>query len=95
VNYALTPKRCAIGGDGIFPCRYIAHAARAILSAISDAHSQLGSETYGVRPGIVASVRYGKSGHVCEVLVRPAKPFYPIQSRLSAISSGSLEPLAK
>ena len=29
------------------------------------------SETYLVRPGIVATVSYGKSGHACEIVVGP------------------------
>jgi hypothetical protein len=28
-------------------------------------------ETYLVRPAIVASVSYGKSGYACEIVVRP------------------------
>jgi len=58
---------------------------------ISDPHGRPGSETYLVRPGIVASVRYGKSGHVRNILVRPAKPFYPLRSRKNAISSKQMD----
>jgi hypothetical protein len=54
---------------------------------ISDSHSQPGSETYLVRPEIVASVRYGKSARVCDILVRPARFVLPINSRNNAIDS--------
>ena len=58
---------------------------------ISDAHSQPGSESYQVRPGIAASVRYGRSGHVCNILVRPTRLYYPIQSRKNAIGSKQMD----
>jgi hypothetical protein len=38
------------------------------------------SETYLVRPGIVASARYGGSGHVCEIVLSPRKPSSLIKS---------------
>jgi hypothetical protein len=31
------------------------------------------SETYLVRPGVVASASYGPSGHVCEIVVSPQR----------------------
>jgi hypothetical protein len=52
-----------------------------------DPHDQPGTETYRVRPGIVASVQYGESGHVCHILVRPARPFRPINSRKNTIGT--------
>jgi hypothetical protein len=52
-----------------------------------DKYDQPGTETFRVRPGIVASARYGESGHVCDILVRPAQPFSPIQSRKNKIGS--------
>jgi len=54
---------------------------------ISDPRGQPGSEAYLVSPGIVASARFGKSEHVCYVLVRPAEPTYPLNSRRNSISS--------
>jgi hypothetical protein len=53
----------------------------------ADKYDQPGTETFRVRPGIVASVQYGKSGHVCHILVRPARPFSPIQSRKNTIGT--------
>jgi hypothetical protein len=38
------------------------------------------SETYQVRPGIVASARYGDSGRVCEILLHTPEPSSLIKS---------------
>jgi hypothetical protein len=54
---------------------------------IPDAYAQPGAETYLVRPGIAVSVRYGNSGRVCNLLVRPEPAIYPIDSRKNAISA--------
>ena len=48
------------------------------------------SETYQLRPGIVASARYGSSGHVCEVVVSPRKPSSLIKTGNYTIESKEL-----
>jgi hypothetical protein len=48
------------------------------------------SETYLVRPGIVASARYGGSGHVCEIVLSPRKPSSLIKSGNYTIESKEL-----
>jgi hypothetical protein len=48
------------------------------------------SETYLVRPEIVASARYGRSGHVCEIVLSPRKPPSLIKSGHYTIDSKQL-----
>jgi len=57
---------------------------------IPDDHALAGTETFVVRPLIVASVLYGKSGHVCDILIRPERPVYPLQSRKNVIGSDQI-----
>jgi len=44
-------------------------------------------ESYAVKPGIVASARYGNSGHVCEIVISPRKPSTLIKSGKKTIDS--------
>jgi hypothetical protein len=44
-------------------------------------------ETYRVRPGIVATVSYGKSGHACEIVVTPNQSGGMIKTRGVTIDS--------
>jgi len=48
------------------------------------------SETYLVRPAIVASVSYGKSGHACEIVISPNQLGGVIKSRNTTINSQQL-----
>jgi len=48
------------------------------------------SETYLVRPAVVASVRYGSSGYACEIVVSPRKPSSLIKSGNYTIDSKEL-----
>jgi len=57
---------------------------------IPDDQALAGTETFVVRPLIVASVLYGKSGHVCDILIRPERPVYPLQSRKNVIGSDQI-----
>ena len=45
------------------------------------------SETYLVRPGIVVWARYGLSGHVCAMLVKPERAEYPLNRRENTIGN--------
>jgi hypothetical protein len=59
----------------------------------SDFSKRYGSpicETYLVRPAIVASVSYGKSGQACEIVVSPNQSGEPIKSRNTTINSQQL-----
>jgi len=47
-------------------------------------------ETYRVRPGIVATVSFGKSGHACEIVVGPDQSGAMIRSRGVTIDSKQL-----
>jgi hypothetical protein len=47
-------------------------------------------ETYLVRPGIVATVSYGKSGHACEIVIGPNQSGEMIKSRGVSIESKRL-----
>jgi hypothetical protein len=47
-------------------------------------------ESYEVRPGIVASVSYGASGHACEILIEPNQSGGMIKSRGVTIDSKQL-----
>jgi hypothetical protein len=47
-------------------------------------------ETYLVRPGIVATVSYGKSGHACEIVIGPNQSGEMIKSRGVTIDSRQL-----
>ena len=54
---------------------------------IFDPHGTRGSETFAVRSTVVASVRYGKSGYVCDILIRPSNAAYPLNRRSNSINS--------
>jgi hypothetical protein len=43
------------------------------------------SETYRVRPGVVASASYGASGHVCAIVVEPEQPHCPLNNPKNTI----------
>jgi hypothetical protein len=43
------------------------------------------AETYQVKPGVGASARYGASGQVCLIVVRPEKPHCPLNSPRNTI----------
>ena len=58
---------------------------------IFDVHAQPGGETYLVRPGVAVEARYGKSGHVCWLLIRPEPAAYPINSRKNAIGAKQVD----
>jgi len=47
-------------------------------------------ETYLVRPDVIAEVRYGSSGHVCEVVLSPRKPSSLIKSGKTTVDSKEL-----
>jgi hypothetical protein len=43
------------------------------------------SETYRVRPGVVASARYGASGRACAIVVEPEQPHCPLNNPKNTI----------
>lgn len=58
---------------------------------IADDQAPAGTETFLVRPMLVASVLYGKSGHMCDTLIRQERPVYPLQSEKNAIDPVQVE----
>lgn len=58
---------------------------------IADDHAPAGTETFLIRPMIAASVLYGKSGHVCDTLIRQERPVYPLQSQKNMMDPVQVE----
>jgi hypothetical protein len=57
---------------------------------LHERYGQPVSETYLVRPNVIATARYGSSGHVCEIVVNPRKPSSIIKSGNNSIDSKEL-----
>lgn len=47
------------------------------------------SETYIVKPGVVASAKYGVSGHVCAIAIKPQQALHPLKRRGNTIGNSS------
>ena len=60
------------------------------VQTLRERHGQPMSETYLVRPDVVASARYGSSGHVCVIVVSPRKPSSLIKSGKNTLDTKEL-----
>jgi hypothetical protein len=47
------------------------------------------SETYIVKPGVVASAQYGASGHVCAIVIKPQQALHPLKRRKNTVGNYS------